>query len=267
MSNSSEVTVSFTAKIIAAGRALETNRTDALFIDPFAQQLAGAEAISAATPRFEQYNREGRPFTTIRTRFFDDFLKTHSTNIKQVVLLGSGMDTRAFRLDWQPGTKFYEIDQQDVMHYKEEILKGVEPKCERYSICADLKESLWGQLLLELGYQPEQPTLWLLEGFLYYLNPEEVHNLLTKITTMSVVGSWLGVDMMNSIIANGSDNWSKYWHSSCDQPESFFHDYGWEASVIQPGEPGASFERFTCSFPDRNTPNSSHLFLVTAYRV
>lgn len=40
-----EVKVSFTAKVIAACRAIETQRPDALFIAPFAEQLAGADAI------------------------------------------------------------------------------------------------------------------------------------------------------------------------------------------------------------------------------
>ena len=54
-----EVKVSFTAKVMAACRAIETQRPDALFIDPFAEQLAGADAIQAAILDVKKYAQEG----------------------------------------------------------------------------------------------------------------------------------------------------------------------------------------------------------------
>lgn len=57
MSEATETDVSFTAKVIAAGRAIETQRPDALFTDPLAAQLAGQEAIEAAIPRLEEYEK------------------------------------------------------------------------------------------------------------------------------------------------------------------------------------------------------------------
>lgn len=264
MSEVKKVKVSFTAKVMAAVRAIETQRPDALFSDFFAAQLAGADTIQAAIPRVEEYEKQGRPFISVRTRFFDDFLMNH--DIRQVVLLGAGMDTRAFRLNWQAGTHIYEIDHSDVLDYKESVLAAIAPHCTRHSICADLTQSHWSQLLLEQGYQSSEPSIWLLEGLLYYLNSTQVHNLLTKIKNLAIAGSWFGADVINSLILNGSDEWAKYWQSSCDHPESFFANYGWQASVIQPGEEGASFGRFTYQFPNRSVPESAHIFFVTAYR-
>lgn len=264
MSDVTETDVGFTAKVIAAGRAIETQRSDALFIDPFAEQLAGTEAIQAAIPHLEEYEKQGRPFSSVRTRFFDDFLTKHSQSIQQIVLLGAGMDARAFRMSWQSETCIYEIDKSDVLNYKESVLAGSHPNCNRHSICTDLKESFWPKLLLEKGYRPSEPSIWLLEGFLYYLNEAEVHNLLTSIANLSAIGSWLGVDVINTVIRNGSDSWAQYWHSSCDHPESFFASYGWKALAIQPGEEGASFGRFTYRFPDRSVPDAPHIFFVVA---
>jgi methyltransferase (TIGR00027 family) len=266
MSESTEIGVSFTAKVMVAVRAIETQRSDALFTDPLAAQLAGKEAIEAAIPRLEEYEKQGKPFTSVRTRFFDDFLNKFSQNIRQIVLLGSGMDTRAFRLNWQPGTHVYEIDQPDVLLYKESVLSRIIPNCTRHSICADLKESIWVQMLLQKGYQPSKPSIWLLEGFLYYLNPTEVENLLKNIQKLSVKGSYFGADVINTVICNGSDDWAKYWLSSCDNPESFLAAYGWKGSAIQPGEEGASFGRFTYQFPDRNIPDAPHIFFVIAVK-
>lgn len=264
MSDVTEIDVSFTAKVMAAGRAIETQRSDALFIDPFAEQLAGAEAVQAAIPRLEEDEKQGRPYTSVRTRFFDDFLINHSQTIQQIVLLGAGMDTRASRMNWSSKTCIYEIDKSNILNYKESVLAGIHPTCNRHLICADLKESFWSNLLLEKGYQPSEPSIWLLEGFLYYLNEAEVHNLLTTITNMSAIGSWLGVDVINTVILNGSDSWAQYWQSSCDHPESFFANYGWTAVAIQPGEEGASFGRFTYQFPDRSVSDAPHIFFVIA---
>ncbi|WP_299409934.1 SAM-dependent methyltransferase [Acaryochloris sp. IP29b_bin.148] len=256
--------VSFTAKIMAAGRAYETQRSDALFIDPFAEKLAGEEVVKHVIPRLEKDEKKGKPFTLVRTRFFDDFIINHAQNIRQIVLLGAGMDTRALRMKWESGTHVYEIDQSNIMAYKESILKDIKPTCVQHSISADLKDSLWSELLFEQGYQSLEPSIWLLEGLLYYLNEVEVHNLLTTITNCSAKGSWFGADVINSVILNGQDDWAKYWQSSCDDPESFFEKYGWKASAIQPGEKGASFGRFTFQFPERSIPDTPHLFFITA---
>lgn len=259
-----EVKVSFTAKVMAAGRAIETRRSDALFADPFAEQLAGPETIQEFMPILAEYERQGRPLSVVRTRFFDDFLISHSSKLRQIVLLGAGLDTRAFRLNWQVGTRVYEIDQTDVLSYKASVLTEVQPNCECHSIGADLQESLWPELLLGQGYQPSEPSIWLLEGFLYYLSPTAVHNLLTSLTTLTSPGSWLGMDLINSVTLNGADAWTRYWQSSCDHPESFLANYGWKASALQPGEAGAAFGRFTYRFPDRDVPDAPRMFFVTA---
>ncbi|MBD2338665.1 SAM-dependent methyltransferase [Calothrix sp. FACHB-156] len=264
MSEPTKISVSFTAKVIAAGRAIESQRPNALFSDPLAAKLAGQEAIEAALPKVEEYDKQGRPFLSVRARFFDDFINKHSDNIRQIVILGAGMDTRAFRLNWQPNTHIYEIDQQDVILYKESVLTGINSQCARHTISTDLKESHWTELLIKEGFKTSEPTIWILEGFLYYLNAMAVENLLKNIQVLSAKGSYLCADVINSLICNGSDEWAKYWQFGCDEPESFFATYGWQASAIQPGEDGASFGRFTYQFPARNVPNAPHIFFVLA---
>ncbi len=69
MSNVTEVDVSFTVKVMAAGCAIKTQRSDALFIDPFAEQLAGAEAIQAASPRLEEYEKQSKHFPQLEPVF------------------------------------------------------------------------------------------------------------------------------------------------------------------------------------------------------
>lgn len=258
--------VGFTAKVMAAGRAIESRRPDRLFEDPFAESLAGAALIEATIPRLEEYERQGRPFSLVRTRFFDDFLRNQANEIQQIILLGAGMDTRAYRIDWPSGTHVYEIDQASVLDEKESLLAGYLPSCFRHTIRADLTRVQWVDRLIQQGYRSDMASLWLLEGVLYYLTPDEVHHLLTAINTIISAGSWLGADIINSVLLNGNDEWAEYWHFGCDDPEDFFQDYGWKATAIQPGEEGASYGRFTLRFPDRSDRDTPHIFFLTASR-
>src|SRR5262249_10111827 len=78
----------------------------------------------------------------IRTKFFDDFLlhATREQEIRQVVLLAAGMDTRAFRLTWPPHTLLFELDQPELLTQKEQILAsaGASPACWYRTLGIDL---------------------------------------------------------------------------------------------------------------------------------
>ena len=90
--------VTDSAKSIAALRALESEREDPppLFVDPFAAALAGEETLARVRARGD--GDKGR--IAIRTRFFDDAVLAALARLStaQVVLLGAGLDTRAWRL-------------------------------------------------------------------------------------------------------------------------------------------------------------------------
>src|SRR5438128_3618200 len=104
--------VAATARITASIRARETARPDGLFRDPLAEVLAGHEAMAAMQAMPELVRQRSSMYTVIRTRVFDDWLVTTlGHGVAQVVLLGAGFDTRAFRLDWPPGVRVWELDQ------------------------------------------------------------------------------------------------------------------------------------------------------------
>src|SRR5438874_1814169 len=109
----------------------------------------------------------------IRTKFFDDFLlrATRERQIGQVVILAAGMDTRAFRLTWPKHTRFFEVDQSELLLQKRQLLfsVGASPTCSRWSIGADLMEGLWPGTLMRAGFDPHRTSVWLIEGFLPYL--------------------------------------------------------------------------------------------------
>lgn len=110
----------------------------------------------------------------VRTRFFDRaLLAAASQRCDQVVLLACGMDARAFRLAWPPGTKVFELDFADVLAFKATVLddRGATAACHRVEVATDLRQD-WAQALAESGFSPERPAAWLAEGILYALPPK-----------------------------------------------------------------------------------------------
>lgn len=261
----SKAFVSLSARLTAAMRSQETARCDRLFNDPFATQLAGTDAFAFLAQRKIQPEQDGRPYVVVRTRFFDDFLL--AKQLPQVVILASGMDTRAYRLPWLANTKVYELDRLEVLHYKNAVLKDVKPNCERYAIAADLTQP-WSHLLLDQGYRTDLPSVWLIEGLLMYLDLPQVHTLLTTVSQLAVAGSWLGLDVINTkaIQSTTDSSFQGYWHSGFDNPEELLANCGWKAKVIQPGDEGAHFGRYTRKLPPRDVPNVERVFLVTAQK-
>ncbi|MFK8183699.1 MAG: class I SAM-dependent methyltransferase [Phormidesmis sp.] len=266
MKESQAPKVSFTARSMAAARALESRREDALFHDPLAEKLAGAEAIEKAASIVEKNEKEGSPYPQVRTRFLDDVLLANASDIRQVVLLGAGLDTRAFRMGLSSDTHVYEIDQQDIFDYKNPILENDQPSCVRHTIVSDVSEGEWPELLLENGFQKDKPSIWIAEGFLYYLFEKDVIALMKTLQTFAAVGSVFACDVINEVVCNGRDDWSKYWQWGCDEPEAFWGQYGWLANAVQPGEEGACFDRYTFPIPPREDKDKIHIFFVTAVK-
>jgi methyltransferase (TIGR00027 family) len=198
--------VGLTALMVAAARAIETHRHDALARDVYAEHFVRAARASADWPvRPHQvpdgdadplWGRLGRYFG-LRTRVLDDFiLRQVSAGARQVVLLGAGLDTRAYRLDWPPGCRVFELDQEDVLAFKGRVLGGLRavPKTERVPIAADLRLE-WAGALTGAGFDPAAPTVWLAEGVLLYLPHAAERAMIEAVDALSVAGSALAYEI------------------------------------------------------------------------
>ncbi|MFI9291650.1 class I SAM-dependent methyltransferase [Streptomyces gardneri] len=172
--------VGLTALLVAAARAIETHRHDSLAQDDYAEHFVRAAPASADWPvRIEQvpdgddnplWGRFARYFG-LRTRVLDDFLlRSVGTYVRQVVLLGAGLDTRAFRLDLPSDLVVYEIDRAGVLAFKQRVLTDLSaaPKVKRVAVPVDLRAD-WVTALTTAGFDPEVPSVWLAEGLLFYL--------------------------------------------------------------------------------------------------
>ncbi len=269
---SSDDLLSATAYWTASVRARESERADALFNDPWAKTLAGEVGMSwiaAKTP-------ESVIPIVLRTRYFDDYLQhvTGDLGIKQVVLVAAGLDTRAFRLNWPQGVRLFELDQPGVLIYKEGVLDkaGAPPTCERQVVGADLTQP-WTDRLIAYGFDPQQPTAWLLEGFLFYLTNDLIARLLDAVTSLAVPGSWLGFDIVNSHVLTSplTVKWVEMqaqagapWLGTMDDPVTFLAERGWAASLTQAGAPDAHYGRWPYPVIPTTMPNMPHNWYVTA---
>ena len=198
--------VGSTAVMVAAARAGETDNPDPLIRDPYARILvegAGtgmwesmldesmADRVEAADPEAAAIFRHMGNYQAVRTHFFDAFFAdAAAAGIRQIVILASGLDSRAYRLDWPAGTRVYEIDQPKVLEYKATTLAehGVRPAAEVHEVPVDLRQD-WAAALRGRGFDPTQPTAWLAEGLLMYLPADAQDRLFEQVTELSAPGS------------------------------------------------------------------------------
>jgi methyltransferase (TIGR00027 family) len=111
------------------------------------------------------------------------------------VILASGLDTRAYRLQWPAGTVVFEIDQPQVIAFKTDTLAGIgaAPTAERRTISIDLRDD-WPAALREAGFDVTQPAAFSAEGLLPYLPPDAQDRLFDNITALSAPGSRLATE-------------------------------------------------------------------------
>ncbi len=267
-----------TARWTALARAEESQREDALFHDPWAAALAGEIGRWEELEMSEEIQKALRSMLTVRTRFFDDFLQRTAIEqkIQQVVLIAAGLDARAFRLPWPEQTRLFELDQPQVLEYKEQILavSGAKAACERKIVKIDLRDD-WMGALKDAGFDAGQSSVWLLEGLLPYLSSDAVERLFDRITALSAAQSWMSFDEVNEAwltselvrpVVNLIERVGIFWQSAMDDPQAFLEKRGWSASVIQPGEEGANYGRWPYPVIPRSVPDVPHSWLVVAQK-
>src|SRR5271166_242153 len=207
--------VGATATFVAAGRAMATRDPRGLINDPFAEPLVRAvgldfftkmmdgeldiSTIDSASPGRLQAMVDGM---AVRTKYFDDyFIDATGAEVRQAVILASGLDARAYRLPWPAGTVVYELDQPQVIEFKTTTLAGIgaEPTATRRTVPVDLRQD-WPAALKAAGLDTTAPTAWLAEGLLIYLPPEAQDRLFDNITDLSAPGSTIATEFVPGIV-------------------------------------------------------------------
>ena len=270
------------ARVMAANRAAETTRRDALYRDPLASDLAGddgwATLLAVQKSSWPGYASGPDPYLTILTRFFDDALidAVRGTAITQVVIIPAGMDTRAFRLEWPSGVQLFEVDTADVFAHKEQVLQrvGAKPRCQRHTIVTRTHRSL-KRALRRTDFDPTRKTAFLLER-LQYLRPEGADRLLRELTALATDGSWVGFALVTSETLR-STFMQPYlrkleaaglapWRFGIDEPEAWLATYGWNARCVVAGAPEANYGRWPYGYVPRGTPAIPRGFFTIGWK-
>jgi methyltransferase (TIGR00027 family) len=206
--------VGTTATMVAAARAIATD--EGVIDDPFAEPLVRAVGVDFltrwATGELASSDVDGGgtgwglaqmpAAMAARTRYFDEFFAdAAAAGIRQAVILASGLDARAYRLDWPAGMTVFEIDQPAVIEFKTTTLAGLgaEPKADLRTVSIDLRED-WPAALRAAGFDISKPAAWIAEGLYGYLPPEAQDRLLDAVTALSARGSRLGSEAVPNTV-------------------------------------------------------------------
>jgi methyltransferase (TIGR00027 family) len=197
--------VGATATMVAAARAMASRDPAPLINDPFAEPLVRAVGVEffsrwasgelerdATDPQILATLRHMADWMAARTWYFDRyFVDAAAAGIRQVVILASGLDSRAYRLAWPQDTTVFEIDQPQVIEFKSKTMADLaaEPTARRRTVSIDLRQD-WPAALRQSGFAGTDRTAWLVEGLLRYLPPPAQGCLLDQIDALSAAGSW-----------------------------------------------------------------------------
>ena len=244
--------VGATATMVAAARAMATRTDGALISDPYAEPLVRAVGVDVFT-RLATGELEPSALNVdddsnvgmdrmvdnmaVRTKFFDDFFTdAAAAGIRQAVILASGLDSRAYRLQWPSGTVVYEVDQPQVIDFKTRALAeiGAEPSVDRRAVAIDLRFD-WPAALKEAGFDPDQPTAWSAEGLLGYLPPDAQDRLLDTITALSASGSHLATESAPPINQKDVDEAMERMQSAAERWREHGYDLDW-ANLVYLGD-------------------------------
>lgn len=193
-----------TAVAVCMGRAAAQGATSVTaFDDPTALALlpAGARA------RVERL-RAGVPGATLLDRLKDGYVRTLSrmavartvaiddavreAACPQLVILGAGLDGRAWRMAELGEAVVFEVDHPDTQREKRERASGLGLKAaEVRFVPVDFSRDRLGDALASAGHDPSRPTAWLWEGVVMYLTPAQVEATLAVLAGRSVPGSRL----------------------------------------------------------------------------
>ena len=179
-----------TARWVAYFRARESRRPDALFRDPYAEQLAGARGFEIANTLPDGNKHEWA--WVARTYLFDRFI---SGEIQQgadmVVNLAAGLDARPYRMQLPSTLQWVEVDLPEIISYKSGILAKEKPACRLERLPLDLSDVDARHALLAKLDQRARKIIVMTEGLLIYLATEEVASFARDLAMQPHIQSWV----------------------------------------------------------------------------
>jgi methyltransferase (TIGR00027 family) len=225
--------ISDTARWVAVYRAMETERPDAHFRDPYARRLAGdrGEEIVRGMKR----GRQMAWAMIVRTQVFDEeILRVVGEGADLVLNLAAGLDARPWRLDL-PGTlRWVDVDLPAILEHKTSLMRGERPKCRYEAVTLDLADRAARRALFAKLAAEAKRVLVVTEGLLIYLTAEQVGELADDLHAAAPFRKWV-IDLAHPDLLKMM---TKMWGSRLEKgnapfrfapPEgtAFFAPHGW----------------------------------------
>ena len=173
-----------------------------------------AHRLTGYVPRIYRYPYEGVPpmqhQSAARTTFYDAALERHLAGIDQLVILGAGLDTRAYRLPPEAQVRCFEVDTPKTQAFKREMLKKAGVDTTRVTfVPADFLKEDWFEKLVDAGFEPDKPGFFLWESVTMYLDREAVESTLRKIAG-TAAGSVVAFDYFSAEIIESRSLFMRY---------------------------------------------------------
>lgn len=191
--------------MVCAYRARATKWAKPLFVDPWAEQLAGTEGEDIAR-RLDARFPPMETWLALRVAYLDRMvgLAVDRLSIRQIVILGAGYDTRAARLP-RAGARYFEVDHPATQANKRERLA----KLDRYPIeaaqfvsCNFEREDPIERLTAS-GFSAREPALVIWEGVVPYLTEGAIKTTASRIASGLDPRSLLAFDFVGKKFATG----------------------------------------------------------------
>jgi len=178
--------VSDTALWVATYRAMESERPDALFHDPYARRLAGERGAAIAAKM-----KQARWSLVVRTAVMDELLRRCLRNgVKTVLNLAAGLDARPYRLDLPADLRWIHVDLPEMVEYFRSRMASETPRCRLEFVEADLRESDQRRRVFA-DAATTGPVLAITEGLVIYLEAEAVAGLARELHDVARARWWL----------------------------------------------------------------------------
>jgi len=231
--------ISDTAHWVAYYRALESERSDALFHDPFARRLAG-ERGARITEGQAFANRNAWSFVA-RTVLVDRFISDAVANgADMVVNLAAGLDARPYRMTLPSHLQWVEVDLPEILAYKTEQLASETPRCVLERVPLDLSNVAARRDLFDRLSARAKTVMVVSEGLVVYLSPEEVLSLAIDLARTPTFNRW-ALDMVSPALMRMMQRTmgQELRHAGApfkfapDEGPAFFERAGWKALDIR----------------------------------
>ncbi|MEU1428474.1 SAM-dependent methyltransferase [Nocardia sp. NPDC005746] len=228
--------VSDTARWVAAHRAIESARPDALFRDPLADRLAGPRGREIAAAAGQSMADDW--FLVTRTRLIDDQIaEAVAADCDLVLNLGAGLDARPYRMDLPAELRWIEADLPGLIAEKNAVLAEETPRCRLTRTALDVTDFAAVTTYLDSVLTGVRKALVISEGLVMYLRETDVAALSAALTRPEIAGWCLDVSSAGvaHLMTDRNEGLLRRapWTFLPAEGVAYFEHLGWDATYLE----------------------------------